>query len=187
MHRSSLISLWLTFSTLAACTNQTPTPTREPGPTVAATAAPPTAISATETAVAESSPDLPSELGYASLELPLVQRSDEPAAGLVEASGSAFALITGDYRLDFGPAAPPDTILLSRAGSVVALALRPLGGDPSTGTGQALGLLQHITEIRALDDPAHPGVRLAGSAGWADFTLWLWVYPHNPGLVRYHL
>ena len=181
MHRSSLILLWLAFSTLAACTSQTPTPTREPGPTVAATAAPPTAtaVSATETAVAESSPDLPSELGYASLEVPLARRSDEPAASLAEASGSAFALITGDYRLDFGPAAPPDTILLSRAGSVAALALRPLGGD--------LGLLQHITEIRALDDPAHPGVRLAGSAGWADFTLWLWVYPHNPGLVRYHL
>jgi hypothetical protein len=103
------------------------------------------------------------------------------------ASGSAFALITGDYRLDFGPAAPPDTILLSRAGSTVALALRPLGGDPSAGSGQALGLLQHITDIRASEDPLHPGVRLVGSAGWADFSLWLWVYPYNPGMVRYHL
>ncbi|MEO7840501.1 MAG: hypothetical protein ABIU06_14230, partial [Anaerolineales bacterium] len=130
---------------------------------------------------------LPPELGYASLELPIVQRSNEPAASLAEVSDSAFALITGDYRLDFGPAAPADTILLSRVGSVVALALRPLGGDPSTGSGQALNLLQYVTEIRALDDPAHPGVRLSGSTGWADFTLWLWVYPHNPGLMRYHL
>ena len=172
MHRSTFILRWLTFGTLAACTSQTPI--GEPGPTVAAT------VPATETTVSGSSLDLlPPTLDYASLELPLVRRSDEPAAGVAEASESAFALITGDYRLEFGLAAPPDTILLSRAGSVVALALRPLGGD--------LSLLQHVTEIRALDDPAHPGVRLAGSAGWADFTLWLWVYPHNPGLVRYHL
>jgi len=172
MHRSTLILRWLTFSTLAACTSQIPT--RASGLTATVT------VSATETAIAESSLDLlPSELGYTSLGLPLVRRSDEPAAGLAKVSDNAFALITGDYRLDFGPAAPPDTILLSRAGSVVALALRPLGSD--------LGLLQHLTEIKALDDPAHPGVRLAGSAGWADFTLWLWVYPHNPGLVRYHL
>src|SRR5687768_6809032 len=122
MHRSTLILRWLTFSTLAACTSQTPT--RGPGPTVVAN------IPATETAVAESSLDLlPPDLGYASLELPLVRRSDEPAAGLTEVNDNAFALITGDYRLDFGPAAPPDTILLSQAGSAVALALRPLGSD----------------------------------------------------------
>src|SRR5688572_12324663 len=153
MHRSTLILRWLTFSTLAACTSQTPT--RGPGPTVVAN------IPATETIAAGSNLDLLApELGYASLELPLVRRSDEPTAGLAEVNDSAFALVTGDYRLDFGPAALPDTILLSRAGSVVALALRPLDGD--------LGLLQHVTEIRALDDPAHPGVRLAGSAGWTD-------------------
>jgi hypothetical protein len=179
MHRSTLISLWITVSTLAACTGQPPT--RDRGPAGAATVAPPTAtsVSVTKSPIAGNSPALPSEPDYASLELPLARRSEEPAAGRVETSGNAFALFTGDYRLDFGPATPPDTILLSRAGSAGALALRPLGGD--------LSLLQHITEIKALDDPAHPGVRLAGSTDWADFALWLWVYPHNPGLVRYHL
>jgi hypothetical protein len=174
MRRSTLIFRWLAVSSLAACTSQPTTSTRGPKPTVAAT------LSGMEATAAESSLDLlPSELGYTSLDVPLAGRSAEPVAGLAEANDDAFALITGDYRIDFVPAAPVDDILLSRAGYKVALALRPLGKD--------LGLLQHITEIRALDDPAQPGVRLAGSVGWADFTLWLWVYPHNPGLVRYHL
>ena len=172
MRRSTFILRWLAFSTLVACTSQIST--REPQPTVV------TDISATETAETESGFNLlPSELGYISLKLPLARRSDEPAARRIAATNSSFTLTTGDYRLDFGPAAVPDTILLSRAGSAVALALRPLGND--------LGLLDHISEIRELDDLDRPGVRLTGSTGWADFTLWLWVYPHNPGLVRYHL
>lgn len=186
MHRPTVVVIWLALSGLAACTSQTPTPTDQPAPATptaspTATAGAPTAtaLSGTETAVAAGLPALPAELGYTSLALPLAQRSRERAAVLAEARSSSFALITGDYRLDFGPAAPPETILLSRAGSAVALALRPLGG--------ALGLLAHVTEINASGDPDHPGVRLAGSAGWADFALWLWVYPHNPGLIRYHL
>ena len=172
MCRSIILLRWLAFSTLVACSSQTST--REPEPTVV------TDIPATVTAGMEGSFDLlPSELSYSSLKAPLARRSDEPAAGLTEATSSSFALTTGDYRLDFGQAAVPDTILLSRAGSAVAIALRPLGRD--------LGLLGHVSEIRELDDPARPGVRLTGSSGWADFTLWLWVYPHNPGLVRYQL
>src|SRR5687768_2753804 len=95
MHRSTLILRWLTFSTLAACTSQTPT--RGPGPTVVAN------IPATETIAAGSNLDLlPPELGYASLELPLVRRSDEPAASMAEVSDNAFVLIMGDYQLGFG-------------------------------------------------------------------------------------
>ena len=172
MRRSILLLSWLAFSTLVACTGQTST--REPEPTVV------TDIPATGTAGTETSLDLlPSELGYTSLKLPIARRSEQPAAVLREATNNSFTLTTGDYRIDFGLAAIPDTILLSRAGSTVAIALRPLGDD--------LGPLEHVSEIREIDDPARPGVRLAGSTGWADFTLWIWVYPHNPGLVRYHL
>ncbi|HEX5838373.1 MAG TPA: hypothetical protein VFY26_11130, partial [Anaerolineales bacterium] len=172
MRRSILLLRWLAFSTLVACTSQTST--REPEPTVV------TDIPATGTAGTESSFDLlPSELGYASLKAPLARRSDEPAAGLTEATNSSFTLTTGTYRLDFGQAAVPEAIMLSRAGAGVAIALRPLGNK--------LGLLDHVSEISELDDPARPGVRLTGSTGWADFTLWVWVYPHNPGLIRYHL
>ncbi len=186
MHRPTVVVIWLALSGLAACTSQTPTPTRPPAPatpaatpTAMAESPTATAISGTETAVAVGLPALPSELGYTSLALPLAQRSPDRMAALVEASPDSFALTTGDYRLDFGPDGLPQTIRLSRAGSAVGLALRPLGGD--------LNLLEHVTAISASDDPDHPGVRLAGSAGWGDFALWLWVYPHNPGLVRYHL
>lgn len=167
-----LLLRWLALSTLVACNGQTST--REPEPTVV------TDIPATGTAGTETSFDLlPSELGYSSLKVPLARRSEQPDADLTEATDNSFTVTTGTYRLAFGKAADPGTILLSQAGSAVAIALRPLGND--------MGLLEHVTEIREMDDPARPGVRLAGTTDWADFTLWIWVYPHNPGLVRYHL
>jgi len=169
------------FIVLVGCARATAAPTLEatfaptvtPPPSVAAAAATQPATAAVET-TATTSP-LPQ---YNSLETPLVARSVQAAASLKNAGSGRFSLVTGEYQLDFGPAALSSTVLLTRAGSAVGLALQPLGAD--------FNLLSHVTRVLGQDDPARPGVQLVGSADWADFSLWIWVYPHNPGLVYYH-
>src|SRR5258708_25374570 len=104
------------------------------------------------------------------LDVPLIGRSAVAAASLRNAGDGHFQLVTGDYQLNFGPAVLPGAVLLTHAGSSVGLALQPLGAD--------FNLLGHVTRVVGLDDPARPGVQLAGSADWADFSLWIWVYPH---------
>ncbi len=182
LHRSTAVAIWFGLGTLAACFRSAPAPTLITAPTaviaipVRATT---TAVSVPVTAVVESTAVVASVPVYSRRDVPLAQRSAEPTASLLNVAGGSFRLLTGNYRLDFGPAVLPGAVLLTRAGSSVALALRPLGAD--------FDLLEHVTQIIGLDDPARPGVQLTGSTGWADFALRLWVYPHNPGLLYYHL
>jgi hypothetical protein len=133
-----------------------------------------------DTPVAQPSRMAP-EVEYASRETPLVERASSAQAGVLRQEGGSFSLYTGEYRLDFEPNGPPFALLVSREGQPTVLALRPLGSE--------LNLLAPagVADISVTDAPSRPGVVLSGSAGWADFALWLWVYPYNPGLLRYRL
>ena len=127
-----------------------------------------------------SPPVLPvSEDAYTSLAAPLTRRSDVPAAVLENVADTPFSLYTGDYRLQFGQEALAGALIVTRPNNPTGLALRPLGAD--------LNLLQHVQRVSSLDDQARTGVMLTGSAPWADFAFWLWVYPYNPGLIHYRL
>jgi hypothetical protein len=132
----------------------------------------------TSTLAAAASPLAPA-VDYPSRETPLARRVDSPQAGLLRQEGRSFSLYTGDYLLDFESAGPGLGLLVSREGQPTVLWLRPLGSE--------LNLLAHVSQVAGAGSPDRPGVVLSGSAGWADFTLSLWVYPHNPGLLRYRL
>jgi hypothetical protein len=179
---SVFVAAWFV---LAGCARPTAAPTLAPPfePTLTPGVTPPPTLAAATatlpaTAVPASTGTTAPAPQFSGLTVPLVERSAQAAASLKNAGGGNFTLVTGDYQLDFGPAALPSAVLLTRAGSSVGLALLPLGAD--------YNLLAHVTRIVGLDDPVRPGVRLVGSVDWADFSLWIWVYPHNPGLVYYH-
>lgn len=181
---------------LAACAAPTSAPTTQP--TLTPSATPPLSVVAATAMLATSAPSTAVLAGtatagtptlgtatavplpdYSRLDVPLTQRSAAASASLKITNGNSPVLVTGEFQLDFGPALPSSAVLLTRAGSAVGLALQPLGAD--------FNLLAHVTRTIALTDLTRPGVQLDGSAGWADFSLWVWVYPHNPGLVYYHL
>jgi hypothetical protein len=162
-----LLALLLLLSCSQVQDGQTPGPT---APVTVTTAPPPAQPSA-----------LAPDVGYASREVPLVERASSAQAGILRHDGRSFSLYSGEYLLDFESGTPPAALFVSREGQPTVLALRPLGGE--------LNLLAPtgVVEVSVMDAPDRPGVVLTGSAGWADFMLSLWVYPENPGLLRYRL
>lgn len=149
---------------LAACASGTASP---PPPTPAAT------LAATQPATA---PGPQSDDAYTSLTVPLIQRSAEPQAGVDSTGPAAFALHTGDFHLELGGS---HTGLRLTGPGPAALAIQPFG--------PALDALAQVDSVAPVDDPDRPGVVVAGSNTWMSYRLWVWVYPHNPGLLRYHL
>jgi len=174
MHpRPFAVRLFL-LAVMVACTSRTPSPALTPVRRVTAphtALAPPAVPSLSPEATVSTDP-------YTSLDAPLARRTTAPAAGVDDASRPGFALHTGDYQIRFDPNAGGG-LIISRPEYPISLVLRPLGAD--------LNLLQDAPGVTEIDEQARVGVRLDGAAPWADFVLWLWVYPYNPGLIHYRL
>jgi hypothetical protein len=111
---------------------------------------------------------------FSSLEQPLTHRSEAISAGIGDQRVGTH-LWSGEYRV----AIEEGAVVVSRPGSPVALALQPLGPE--------LNLLAFDETIETFEREERAGVTLSGSAPWADFTLLIEVYPHNPGLIHYGL
>jgi hypothetical protein len=112
---------------------------------------------------------------FVSLDRPLTSRSAEIAAGLEQGPGGETRLWTGKYRIDYRDGG----VLVTRPSSPTGLLLQPLGPE--------LNLLAFTDEVAVLNEDQRSGMILSGAAPWADFTLLLEVYPHNPGLIHYRL
>jgi hypothetical protein len=148
---------------------------RSPSPTVVATAG------ATETvgALVAAPTSAPAAEDYARLAVPLIRRAGEAQASLMRGTGTGFILASGPYQLVFDPALDGSTLWLSQPGQATALALRPLGDD--------LNVLPYVTEVAVLTEADRPGVQLTGALPWGAFSLWVWAYAYNPGLLHYRL
>lgn len=112
---------------------------------------------------------------FESFAAPLTHRSDVPAAGLDTIAETDFTMHTGDYEISFDGA----TLLVTRSDQTTGLVLQPLGPE--------LDLLASVDTIQTLDDGDRTGVALSGESGWAEYSLQLSVYPHNPGLLHYQI
>ncbi len=110
---------------------------------------------------------------------PAVQRSETPSAAIEVAETGSVRLTSGEYTLRFAGATTHDTLLIQRAGTSGALALRPLGAELNP-----LPALSVVTSEVGDDVLA---VTLSGEVGWAKVTLQLEVYPYQPGLLRTRL
>ena len=153
---------------LAACNSATPSPV----PTSASPTSAPGATATFNFAVPEQSADP----AYTSLAAPLIQRAADPQAGLDGTRPTGFVLHTGDYRLELSPGTAGVRLTGPAA---AALALQPFG--------PALDALAQVDHVAPAGGDDQPGVIVSGSSAWMSYVLWLWVYPHNPGLLRYHL
>jgi hypothetical protein len=110
---------------------------------------------------------------------PSVRRSETPAAAIEAAEAGNVRLTSGEYTLHFAGAATHDALLVHRAGTSGALALRPLGAELNP-----LPVLSDVTSEVGDDVLA---VALSGDVGWAEVTLQMEVYPYQPGLLRTRL
>ena len=171
---------------LAACAGPAPNPlpTQTQAATVG-TAAPTLAAAATLAPTTVASPAATAtliqpivETAYTSLDVPLTQRVDSSQAGLDSSSPNSFVMHTGDFQLELN-SGPDAAIRLSRPGSLAALALRPFG--------RQLNALGKVDQVMAVGEPDRPGILVTGNSAWMQYQLWLWVYPHNPGLLHYHM
>ena len=170
----------ITILGLAACASPTsrppPTPTLAATesvitPTVTTTGAPTATLAATLAAPIV-------DAAYTSLDVPLTQRAESSQAGLDSVGPESFVLHTGEFRLELS-SGPNLALRLSREGALAALALQPLGPE--------LNVLSQVERIVSTGDAERPGLLFAGGNGWMRYQLWVWVYPHNPGLLHYHL
>jgi hypothetical protein len=161
---------------LAACAGATCHPGCHclPGCHSAAAATPAAVVTPTH-AFNFAAPEPAADPAYTSLNVPLIQRAAGPQAGLDTTRPGAFMLHTGEFQLELSASAPASA---SRPGTA-ALSLQPLG--------PALRRPRSGGWRHAAPDSERPGVVVAGHNAWMSYAMWLWVYPHNPGLLRYHL
>lgn len=164
---------------LVACQGADDQPAATPttsNPEPEASAVPATAVP--EESAAEGVEAVPART-YQRFPAPLIPRSETAAATLSVTDAGTVEGETGEFRIAFGEGALADAIVVSREGQPTGMALRPLGPE--------LNLLANATAVEMLDEEGETGVRLAGTGPWGPFELRLWVYPNNPGLLRYRV
>jgi hypothetical protein len=110
---------------------------------------------------------------------PTVRRTETPSATIEAAEAGNVHLTSGEYNLRFAGAATHNALLIQRAGTNGALALHPLGTE--------LNPLPTLSEVTSEAGDSVLAVILSGSAGWAEVTLRLEVYPYQPGLLHTQL
>jgi hypothetical protein len=136
------------------------------------------ATAASEESAAEGVEAAPART-YQRFPAPLIARSETAAATLSVTEAGTVEGETGEFRIAFGEGALADAIVVSREGQPTGMALRPLGPE--------LNLLANATAVEMLDEEGETGVRLAGTGPLGPFEMRLWVYPNNPGLLRYRV
>ena len=114
--------------------------------------------------------------GYERRPAPAVRRSETPSVAVERAEAGNVRLTSGQYTLRFAGAATHDALLVQRAGTSGALALRPLGTD--------LNPLPALSKVTSEVGDDVLAVTLSGDVDWAEVTLRLELYPYQPGLLR---
>ena len=156
---------------LPACSRMEMPTSTTPTPPMAATPTPPLTLTPTPPAVQNGN--------YERRPAPAVRRSETPSAAIEVAETGNVRLRSGEYTLRFAGTTTHDALLVQRAGTSGALALRPLGTELNP-----LPVLSDVTSEVGDDVLA---VTLSGDAGWAEVTLQLEVYPYQPGLLHTRL
>ncbi|MCB0077753.1 MAG: hypothetical protein KDD73_10095 [Anaerolineales bacterium] len=115
---------------------------------------------------------------YLSAAVPTSTRSDDPLT--VSVDGASFAIEHGPFTMSFGEGAVSDAVLVRHSTQPTALALRPLGTEAN--------LLAAVTSVNVRDgEGGRKEVALSGATDWAQFAMTLYLYPQQPGLLRYRV
>ena len=107
--------------------------------------------------------------------------SQGTSVSLLSWNNSHFRIAMGPYTIHYDTALTDGYIFISSpSNSSFALATRGVHGSLFD-----LTLPEHLQSIEAAQDADEVTIVLSGELGWADYTLSLWVYKNQPGLIRW--